>query len=581
MFRYIDLFAGMGGIRLGLEQALKEKDMQGECVLTSEIKPHALKVYKDNFGEDNIVGDITKVEGKDIPDFDMLLAGFPCFIGETLVFTENGYKKIRDVKVGDKVLTHTNTYKEVEEVMEQSVDSYYNISLENNILIGTTENHPFYTITTPLPEVLESKEKYEPEWVRAGELKRGMLVAIPIELIQKTEKYLDAVYSQDNKYFWVRVRGKFKTVSRRTRVYNLCVKEDNSYTANDIIVHNCQPFSSAGKRAGFEDTRGTLFFEVARILKEKNPKYFLLENVENLVIHDLSKEDKKLGKTVGKTLETILYVLEELGYKVTWKVLQASDFGVPQLRRRIYIVGCKDRYISLDDFEKIDCKFGDIQEKDKPCVNSDFSIKLFDYLDKNNLSVDYLYDKAIRDKRGSSNNIHSWTLGLRGITTESQQKLMEKLVTERRRSDLAKKKGQPLKDGLGLDKEELKLIYEGEDLDKDIKYLLSCNYLKEVKIDTYPNILYDINGGRLSYEFTKILDPNKPSLTLVATDVHKTGVIDGKGIRKLTLREGLRLDGYPDDYKLDIDYNKGMDLLGNTVVVPVIKKICERVLADE
>ena len=133
VFRYIDLFAGMGGIRLGLEQALKEKDMQGECVLTSEIKPHALKVYKDNFGEDNIVGDITKVEGKDIPDFDMLLAGFPCFIGETLVFTENGYKKIRDVKVGDKVLTHTNTYKEVEEVMEQSVDSYYNISLENNI----------------------------------------------------------------------------------------------------------------------------------------------------------------------------------------------------------------------------------------------------------------------------------------------------------------------------------------------------------------------------------------------------------------------------------------------------------------
>ena len=65
MFRYIDLFAGMGGIRLGLEQALKEKDMQGECVLTSEIKPHALRVYKDNFGEDNIVGDII-VKDKDV-----------------------------------------------------------------------------------------------------------------------------------------------------------------------------------------------------------------------------------------------------------------------------------------------------------------------------------------------------------------------------------------------------------------------------------------------------------------------------------------------------------------------------------
>ena len=64
MFKYIDLFAGMGGIRLGLEQALKDKGIKGECVLTSEIKPHALKVYKDNFGEDNIVGDITKIEGK-------------------------------------------------------------------------------------------------------------------------------------------------------------------------------------------------------------------------------------------------------------------------------------------------------------------------------------------------------------------------------------------------------------------------------------------------------------------------------------------------------------------------------------
>ena len=215
MFSYIDLFAGMGGIRLGLEQTLKEKGIKGQCVLTSEIKPHALKVYKDNFGDDNIVGDITKVEGKDIPDFDMLLAGFPCFIGDTLVFTENGYRKIRDIRVGDKVLTHTNTYKEVEEVMEKTVDSYYNISLDNNILIGTTENHPFYAITTPLPEVLESNEKYKPEWIKAIDLKRDMLVGIPIEIIQKTEKYLDKVYSQDNKYFWVRVKGKFKTVSRR------------------------------------------------------------------------------------------------------------------------------------------------------------------------------------------------------------------------------------------------------------------------------------------------------------------------------------------------------------------------------
>ena len=61
MFRYIDLFAGIGGIRLGLEQALAEKGIKGECVLTSEIKSHALKVYKDNFGNENVQGDISQI----------------------------------------------------------------------------------------------------------------------------------------------------------------------------------------------------------------------------------------------------------------------------------------------------------------------------------------------------------------------------------------------------------------------------------------------------------------------------------------------------------------------------------------
>ena len=91
MIKIIDLFAGIGGIRLGLEQCLKELNIECECVFTSEIKPHAIQVYKENFPNSTIYGDITKIKTQDIPDFDMLLAGFPCFIGETLVFTENGY----------------------------------------------------------------------------------------------------------------------------------------------------------------------------------------------------------------------------------------------------------------------------------------------------------------------------------------------------------------------------------------------------------------------------------------------------------------------------------------------------------
>jgi DNA (cytosine-5)-methyltransferase 1 len=91
----------------------------------------------------------------------------------------------------------------------------------------------------------------------------------------------------------------------------------------------CQPFSQAGLKRGFEDTRGTIFFEIARILRERRPQAFLLENVKQL-----------RGHNKGKTLETILRVLQEdLDYTVYYEVLRAGDFGVPQNRERIYIVG--------------------------------------------------------------------------------------------------------------------------------------------------------------------------------------------------------------------------------------------------
>ncbi len=90
----------------------------------------------------------------------------------------------------------------------------------------------------------------------------------------------------------------------------------------------CQAFSVAGKRKGFEDTRGTLFFEVARVLAEKHPSFLLLENVRGLLSHDK-------GKTFGIILET----LDELGYDLQWQVLNSKNFGVPQNRERVFIIG--------------------------------------------------------------------------------------------------------------------------------------------------------------------------------------------------------------------------------------------------
>jgi DNA (cytosine-5)-methyltransferase 1 len=166
-FRFIDLFAGIGGIRIGFES------VGGKCVFSSEFDEEACKTYEANFGE-HPSGDITKIDAQDIPDFDILLGGFPC-----------------------------------------------------------------------------------------------------------------------------------------------------------------QAFSIIGKKEGFaNETCGTLFFEIERILKEKKPKAFMLENVRNLTAHDN-----------GKTFKIIRTHLEALGYTVYAKVLNALDYGVPQKRERIIIVGFKDPVI--------------------------------------------------------------------------------------------------------------------------------------------------------------------------------------------------------------------------------------------
>ena len=164
--RFIDLFCGIGGIRLAAEGALRRLNIRSACVFSSDIDIDAQHAYQANFGE-RPRGDITAIHETEIPDHDLLLAGFPC-----------------------------------------------------------------------------------------------------------------------------------------------------------------QPFSIIGGMKGFEDTRGTLFFDISRILKLKRPKVFVLENVKMLRGHD-----------GGRTLEHILRVLRELDYTVDYRVLNALDFGLPQKRERIFIVG--------------------------------------------------------------------------------------------------------------------------------------------------------------------------------------------------------------------------------------------------
>ena len=181
--RFIDLFCGIGGFRLGAEAALNGSGIAHECVFSSDIDEDAQLAYEANFGH-RPQGDITKIEAEEIPDHDLLLAGFPC-----------------------------------------------------------------------------------------------------------------------------------------------------------------QPFSIMGESKGFEDARGTLFFDIARILERKKPAAFVLENVRRLASHDK-----------GRTLARILETLGDLGYGTEYRILNALDFGLPQKRERLLIVGFRDDRKMRWQTEKVEMK---------------------------------------------------------------------------------------------------------------------------------------------------------------------------------------------------------------------------------
>ena len=129
----------------------------------------------------------------------------------------------------------------------------------------------------------------------------------------------------------------------------------------------CQPFSISGKKRGFEDTRGTLFFDICRIIEEKYPKVIVLENVKHLIYHDNKK-----------TFRIILDSLSNLGYKVSYKILNSINFGLPQNRERIFIEASKNRFF---DFDKIEYK--------EKVILRDFLDKTgdFEYLSSNEYTI--------------------------------------------------------------------------------------------------------------------------------------------------------------------------------------------------
>ena len=369
----------------------------------------------------------------------------------------------------------------------------------------------------------------------------------------------------------------------------------------DVILGGfpCQAFSAAGKGLGFLDTRGTLFFEIERIIKEltqlnKKPKGFILENVEGLVSHG----GKEKGQLYGKTLSTILHKLKTAGYNVSVAVLDASSFGVPQKRKRVYLVGIDSNYgeVDLTNLHSSTVLVKDVIQRGEKTDDSEFAKLLI-----KNIGLKKLAGKCIKDKRGGASNIHSWDIGLKGAVSKEQKNFLNLLLKERRKKKWASIIGIDWMDGMPLTLEQISTFFTTKDLEGMLNDLVVKGYLafehpkKKVIISDGINIAsqrvydtskpkgYNIVTGKLSFKYSLILDPNGLAPTLVAMDMERVGVLDGKGIRHLTIEEGLRLFGYK-DYDLSYLYNqkngrkKAFDLLGNSVCVPVIQALAKRLL---
>jgi DNA (cytosine-5)-methyltransferase 1 len=356
------------------------------------------------------------------------------------------------------------------------------------------------------------------------------------------------------------------------------IREITSFPEFDFLLAGfpCQPFSYAGKQQGFGDTRGTLFFEVERVLRDTRPRAFLLENVRGLVTHDK-----------GRTLKTIISKLEELGYGVSYLLLNSSTFGVPQNRVRIYILGLlgnkpkltltsnvgaadshkyKNKQISLFDESYATVK--DILEdspSDKYRCSDEFISQLSKVVGNN---FESLHGYRLIDYRGG-NSIHSWELGIKGDCTKEEIEFLNQLIANRR-----KKIYGTHQDGKALTLEQIRTFYNHDQLEVIIKSLLQKGYLRE------EDNKYNPVCGNMSFEVFKFLDPDSISITLTSSDAHKLGIVQNNVPRRITPRECARLQGFPDDFILHPNDNFAYKQLGNSVTVKVIEKVIEDFLQN-
>lgn len=319
-----------------------------------------------------------------------------------------------------------------------------------------------------------------------------------------------------------------------TKHFGECDSRDiRTVDTNDIPDHDllcagfpCQSFSIAGKRLGFEDTRGTMFFEIARIIRDKRPRYFLLENVKGLLSHD-----------EGKTFQTILGVLSNLGYEYQWQVLNSKNFGVPQNRERVFIVGhlretSRPEVFPIGESYSISHQTKYAEQAGRSRISSTIDAR---YGSLRNAGETYLhYIGGIRGKRDmwlkdNKQNSRNFSQGQRVYSSDGIA------------STIAGNAG-----GLG-----------------------GKTGLYAIPVLTPDRMEKRQNGRRFKND-------GDPAFTLTSQDKH--GVYDGLNIRRLTPVECERLQGFPDNWTEGISDTQRYKCLGNAVTTLVITEIGRKLI---
>ena len=338
----------------------------------------------------------------------------------------------------------------------------------------------------------------------------------------------------------------------------------------DLLVFGfpCQAFSMAGKRQGFEDTRGTLFYDALRYLKEHRPRYFIAENVKGLLSHDNGKTFQTIIDCLAKTTnyQMSLMPFDNLDYHIHYKVLNTKDFGIPQNRERIFIIGIRDDEDNNFNFPK----------------EIPLELKLKDILQDNPNGKYYLSDKAIaKIKRHNnksinndlSNSIHAGYYKMGGrdqqyikvdekyyLSEEQQQRLLERTEVDIKNVD----------EPTCLDVYNKKLV-------KDTSICLTEPHHNNLRLVEWIADYRSVNA--LNKKHPMYGRYNKtPNISSCLNSVDLMGVQYKSRIRRLTPMECERLQGFPDNFTQGVSDTQRYKQMGNTITVNVIELIIKNLI---